>query len=375
MDIDNVGVEKSNTDTKFPSGNKNMASDEISLKDLFLEIGKAFKYLLSKKYIILLIALVGGVCGFFYAKSKKIKYTATTTFYLEGAGGSGSSLLGQYAGLAAMAGISVGGSGDGMFQGDNLFELYKSRTMIEKALLKEVTIGNRKFKLIDRYLSINKIRQSWKGTKLENLTFDLEKRNSFNRLQDSVLKGIVDDINGNYLNVDKPNKQVSIIRVQVTAKNEEFAKDFNEQIVNTVNDFYTQTKTKNSLQNLAILQHQTDSVKRMLNSALYQTVAISDATPNLNPNRQLLRAPAQRSQFNVEANKMILSQLVQNLEVAKISLRKEMPLLQVIDKPLYPLELKKVSAVKWGVLGAVVFSIIGSVGLLIVRFVRSVTKD
>ncbi|WP_342647776.1 lipopolysaccharide biosynthesis protein [Mucilaginibacter sp. CSA2-8R] len=375
MSTDSVGVQKSNTDTKFPSGSKHIASDEISLKDLFLEIGKAFKYLYSKKYIILFVVLLGCVCGFFYAKSKKIKYIATTTFYLEGAGGGGGSLLGQYAGLAAMAGISVGGSGDGMFQGDNLFELYKSRTMIEKALLKEVIVGNRKYKLIDRYISINKLKQGWKGTKLENLSFDLEKRMSFNRLQDSVLKGIVDDINGNYLNVDKPNKQVSIIRVQVTANNEEFAKDFNEQIVNTVNDFYSQTKTKNSLQNLAILQHQTDSVKRMLNSALYQTVAISDATPNLNPNRQLLRAPAQRSQFNAEANKMILSQLVQNLEVAKITLRKETPLLQVIDQPLYPLELKKVSAVKWAILGGIAFGVLSAVGILIVRFVKNVTND
>src|SRR5690606_27628587 len=146
------------------------------------------------------------------------------------------------------------------------------------------------------------------------------------RLQDSVLGRIVEAIDRNYLEVSKPDKNLSIIEVKVQAKDEAFAKVFNNEIVKTVNDFYVQTKTKKSLENLAILQHQTDSVKVVLEGAIYSTAATLDATPNLNPTRQVLRTPVQRSQFSAEANRAILMELIKNLEMAKMALRKETPL-------------------------------------------------
>lgn len=352
------------------------ATDEITFRDILLKIKDIWLYLLSKKIVITALMLIGATAGFFYANSKKTTYTATTTFVLEGAnGGGGGSLLGQYAGLAAMAGIDFGG-GEGMFQGDNILELYKSRAMLEKALLSEVDSSGKKFLLVDKYISINRNKKDWKDVELSKLNFKVAKERPFTRYQDSILNVIVNDINKKYLNVDKPNRQLSIVSVQVTAENESFAKEFNEQIVNTVNDFYTQTKTKKSLENLAILQHQTDSVKRMFNNAIYQTVAVADATPNLNPNKQLLRAPAQRSQFNADANRAILTQLIQNLEVAKITLRKETPLLQIIDKPILPLDVnKKANPVKWAIVGALVFGFLTATLILIRRFFKNVMKE
>lgn len=45
--------------------------------------------------------------------------------------------LSQYASLASMAGIDLGGSSSGgIFQSDNILELYKSRLMIEKSFTK-----------------------------------------------------------------------------------------------------------------------------------------------------------------------------------------------------------------------------------------------
>jgi uncharacterized protein involved in exopolysaccharide biosynthesis len=112
--------------------------DEISLKELILKIKEWVTYLWSKKLIIILAGIIGGVLGLTYAYSRIIVYKATTTFVLEGGEKSGG--LGAYAGLAAMAGIDLGAGGGGIFQGDNILELYKSRAMIEKALLSEVDI-------------------------------------------------------------------------------------------------------------------------------------------------------------------------------------------------------------------------------------------
>ena len=58
-----------------------------------------------------------------------------------------------------------------------------------------------------------------------------------------------------------------------------------------------------------------------------------------------------RNQIDVQTNSAILSQLIAQLEIAKVSLRKETPLLQVIDAPILPLEKIKFSRLKFLILG------------------------
>ncbi len=196
-------------------------------------------------------------------------------------------------------------------------------------------------------------REKQKDGTLNRIDFNLH-NNGFSRLQDSVLDKIVKEVRSNNLAVSKPDKKLSIIEVRIQSTDERFAKEFDDEIVKTVNTFYVQTRTKKAFENLQILQHQTDSIRNVLNGVIYQSVAITDATPNLNPNRQTLRIPAiQKSQVNIEANKAILTQLVQNLELAKLSLRKETPLIQVIDEPILPLDKSKLGKLTAAIIGSI----------------------
>ena len=108
-------------------------------------------------------------------------------------------------------------------------------------------------------------------------------------------------------------------------------------MVKEVSDFYVETKTKKTNTSLEVLQHQTDSVRRALNSALMNVAVSGDATPNLNLARQILRVPSQQKQVDVQANQAILLELVRNLETTKMLLMKETPLIQIIDRPILPL--------------------------------------
>lgn len=220
-------------------------ADEISLKNLILRARDWMRYLCSKWWLILSFGILGAVIGIFYAIRQKPIYKASTTFVLDT--GEKSPGLSAYAGLASAFGIDMGGAG-GIFQGENILELYKSRAMISRALLSTAIFNGKQQMLIDRLVEFRKLKEQWKTKAgLNNIQFNPSDNYPDPRqqiLHDSLLSAIVKEINNGFLEVDKPDKKLNIIEVSVKAPDELFAKAFNEHLVKTVNDFYLQTKQK-----------------------------------------------------------------------------------------------------------------------------------
>ena len=125
--------------------------DEISLIDLWIKAEEWWAYLWKRKGWILTITLLFAIGGYVKAKWAKPSYLATLTFSLEQGGGSSSSL----SSLASQFGYSMGSDGGGMFSGENLLALMKSRRMVEDVLLTPVAVGGDSILLIDQYV------QSW----------------------------------------------------------------------------------------------------------------------------------------------------------------------------------------------------------------------
>jgi hypothetical protein len=326
----------------------NQSVNDISLADVVKKVKGLAQYLRSKLLLIVLMGFMGLILGLIYSIFKKPQYRAVYTFVLEEEEKGG---LGQYAGLASLAGIDVSGGGGGIFHGDNILELYKSRNMISKTLLSTAIFNGKPQKLIDRYVEFNKLREKWEDKPaLKNINFN-ENPDSFSRLQDSIIIDLTNTINKSILNVDKPDKKLSIIEVDVFSKDELFAKEFANNIVNTVNSFYVLTKTKKQLQNATILQKQADSVKAILNSSIVGVASAADASPNANPALSILRVPSQRRQVDVQTSTAVYAEMVKNLELSKIQLRKETPLIQAIDTPVLPLMVSKLGKIKASILG------------------------
>lgn len=355
----------------------NIEDDEVSIKELILNIRGWIVFLWSKWLILLIAGVLGGVMGLCYSLWKKPMYTATTTFVLESSDGGGG--LSQYAGMAAMVGIDLGGGANGIFQGDNIFELYKSRSMLAQTLLSK-TFPDSSELLIERYIAYNKLNEAWKDDPdLAGLDF---RANSATltpktlRLRDSVITAFTNDINNATLKVDKPDKKLSVIQVEVTSPDEIFSKAFNEGIVSNVNEFYIETKTKKSTENIAILEQKIDSVRSEMTGAIYSAARASDATPNLNPTRQSQRTvPSQEAQFSAEANKAILSNLIQNLELSKMKQMQEQPLIQLVDQPVYPLPVDQLGKAKGIVIGGFLFGFLTLLGLVGLRWYRDVMEE
>lgn len=325
---------------------------EIAVSELFYKIRLIPRYLLKNWKILTVMSLLGGITGLGYAIFKKPVYTASSIFVLDD--NNKSDRLGELAGLTSMAGIELGGSSNnGIFTGDNIFELYKSRSMIEKTLLSQTVIEGKSQLLIDRYIDFNNLRSIWKKEDLiDTVTFD-GKSNQFNRIQDSIISDFTILFNKKYLTISKPDKKMSIIKVSISSKDETFAKNFDVKLVETVNEFYTQTKTKRSNNSIKTIQYQLDSVKRVLNNSILGAAAATDNAPNTNPYQSILKVTTQRKQLDVQASAAIYTELVKNLEITKMTLRQETPLIQLIDGPVYPLPVYKIIKYQAALLGLI----------------------
>lgn len=328
-----------------------LEQDEISLKELIQKIKDWFGYLKTQWKIIFTVATLGAIIGFVYAQFQKPTYQATSTFVLEEDKGGGG--LGGAMGLASSFGLDLGGGGGGLFTSSNIIELMKSRLVVEKTLLNPVQVGGKEMSLVDYYIQINQLREAWnEKPSLANLSFPANAdRTKFSLIQDSVLQVISAGLTKNNLTIAQKDKKVSIISLTVKTENELFSKLFCEQLLKETSDFYIETKSKKSRLNVEILQHQADSIRAELNSAITGVAAASDNVYNLNPAFNVKRTPSTRRQVDVQANTAILTQLVAQLELSKVNLRKETPLIQLIDRPILPLEKEKLGRIKSFVLG------------------------
>jgi uncharacterized protein involved in exopolysaccharide biosynthesis len=104
---------------------------------------------------------------------------------------------------------------------------------------------------------------------------------------------------------------------------------------------------------VAILQRQADSIRNELNQAITGVATYTDNTFNLNPALNVNRVPSTKKQIDVQANTAILTQLVTNLEMAKVTLLRETPLIQLIDRPTLPLKKDKPGKAKSLLIGGI----------------------
>jgi hypothetical protein len=327
------------------------SNDEISLKELFQKIKVFSIYLLSKWRIIMLAGIVGAVLGLTYSIVRKPIYTATLTFALEdekSGGGFGGAL-----GLASSFGIDLGTGGGSIFTNANLTELFKSRTMVEETLLTPVTVNGKVISLAEMYIQNKEWRDKWTDNpKFKSIQFLPEtKRKYFTRVHDSILGEIYKDLSKNSLSVAQKDKKISIITMDMASDSELFSMFFCEALAKQVGKFYVTTKRKKDRMNMEILEHQVDSVRSELNRAISGVAIANDNTFNLNPALNVRRAPSVRKQVDVQANTAVLTELVKQSELAKVTLRKETPLIQIIDRPILPLKNDKLGKVKGFVFG------------------------
>jgi hypothetical protein len=340
--------------------------EENTIMDLIPKMRILYFDLKNQRWKLILLVILGGVAGFFYAKSQKPKYTAKLTFALAESGDK----LGSIGSIASQFGIDLmGGGSAGAFSGDNLLELMKSRLLVEKTLLTVVDSAGKPKLLVNQYIDFNKPKKP-KPRKSEDpvpvyFTGNEEKK-GYSLAQDSFLAKISSELTKKNLIVAKIDKKLAIVSVTFTGNDQWFAKNFTQILVQNVTEFYIETKTGQMRKNVKMLEHKVDSVKYALGKAMYGVASEVDGNHFLV--RGVAKVPQAKKQLEIQVLTAMYGELIKNLELSRTLMAKDQPLIQLIDQPRFPLEKKKTSKLIASVIGSFLAFCVAVINLLLLHF-------
>jgi uncharacterized protein involved in exopolysaccharide biosynthesis len=276
----------------------------------------------------LYITLITSALGLLYGKLQPSTFKATSTFIVEDKSGKGG---GGLSGLASQFGIDVGGltgGGAGLFDGDNILEIIKSRAIIEKVLLTkmEEPTSSKGQTIADYYIQIENLAPAFESKKInvKSLNFaSLTEGAKHTVQQDSILYILYSRINKN-LNVEKKNKKSTIITLEVVSGDQVFSKVFAEQVLKQTSDLYVDIKTGNLSRSIEKIQQKADSLQRSLSNIYQNSFQINSSRTEL-------------SNRDKTFSSTLYAEVVKNLETLKLSLINQTPVIQILDTPKFPL--------------------------------------
>ena len=341
-------------------------NNTVALTDIIASAKKFIKFIQSKFKFLGLLIVLGGVLGLAYYFITSPKYQATATFIVEEKS-SGSGL----AGMAGQLGFDISsltGGNAGLFDGDNILEIIKSRNIIESVLLSKVDIAdsaNNKT-LADLYYETSGLKNKLEGKSndLANLNFSSIKNGvGHTILQDSVLYMMIEKINKDNLNVQRTNKKGSIISISTNSTNPQFSKLFSERLLNETSEMYIKIKVGNLSSNINRLQNKADSLQALLNRTSYQSAALN--TFDANEAYKSSAVPEEMSQRDKLVLNTLYAEVVKNVEILRISLINQKPIIQVLDLPKFPLVNQQKSFLIIELIGLLAGLVIGLLYLLL----------
>ena len=310
-----------------------MASTNLTIAKTY--ISTYASYLKSKIRLILLTGVSFALLGLLYAFIKTTKYTARSTFVVEDSksiGGSG--IMGA---LSGQFGSEVLGAlgGSNLLSGENIIELSKSRSLVRQTLL---TAYDSTQSLADVYASTYKLKKKWK--KDSDINIDIKftaNKNTFTRIEDSLLNTLIDKIIKKDIQVFKPDRRLGLFEMDIVMLDEKLANAFCKRLLNKTSELYIQAKTKRLVGNINRLQHLADSLEGHANKKSLEAAASDFSTLDINPQYYEQNVKKTISSRDEMLSSTVYSEVIKNLEISKASLLQETPTIQIIDNPDTPL--------------------------------------
>ena len=305
---------------------------EIEIRDIIITLKEIKQELISRSFkiglFVFLFSLTAVLINFF----QDSRYKAELSFVVEDK--QKSTPLSSVSGLASQFGFDFFSSSNSTFSQANIMELLKSRGVISKTLLR----SNNKKLFIQNYISMYNLDSDWENNKdLEGITF----KNQIDIKHDSIITMIWEKIIEDDISVEIKNDETDIIYLSFKSKEEKFAKLFSENLIDEMSSMYIEYQTKQSTNTIDFLQNRADSVFNELEKAEEEFARVKDI------NQRIIKASGRLKELQLMRSVEVLStmylELIKNIEISKLTLLNQTPIIQVIDRPTLPLEDTKIS--------------------------------
>lgn len=346
-----------------------LLESEVTLLDLIDITSDFFKYLVSKWYWYVLMAVMGLGLVFYKVTTFKPHYTGEIEFVIEaqdGVNDIAGGVLGQL-GLGGRSGINS----------NRVIKIAKSKAILRDVLVRSVVLEQDTVQMMDFVLdSSNLAFLLEENEQLSAVTIDSVQQitDASDRNVNLLVDFIYRHLNGEGLpkllvNYDEDSE---IFSVGVSSWNEllsyELAKAFFEEI----ETFYTDKFNSSQVDYYHSLKNRVDSIYIEQQKAQYRLLKLKDQSDGLY--LQADRAQELRLQQEVSRLSGVYSELFRNLNQAEFSIRNLQPVVVVIDQPVLPLEKSQ-----FNLFIQLVLYVVGAVflltGIFFVMFLWNIMKN
>jgi len=314
---------------------KNLYPGEISIEEFTEKVKAKFNQVRKHWLGILIVSILFGLGGWFYAKQLPEYYAANILFILSSSDKQQSqdNLIAQQLGLG-----QKGSNEEGLYTVQNFLGLLVHSKMIRETLLLPYPTENT-HTFASKYLSLT-------GEKEQRIFTTKEPYNPINKDQISLLRSLAEQIRP-ALVVKPAEDGTSFTQFSGRFENEEFAKYFTESLLNYTLSFYVEGKTKEIKINIRQIEERKDSLLRLLTIKSRRIANQQVQSIDLNPAYSSAMVEGQIMSNEGEFLSKLYAESVASLEVVKSELRQQTPLFTIIEGAEYPLVLEIPARMKW----------------------------
>ena len=314
---------------------KNLYPGEISIEEFTEKVKAKFNQVRKHWMGILIVSILFGLAGWFYARQLPEYYAANILFILSSSDKQQSqdNLIAQQLGLG-----QKGGNGEGLYTVQNFLGLLVHSKMIRETLLLPYPQENT-HTFASKYMALA-------GENGRGIFTTKEPYNSINKEQISLLRSLAEQIRP-ALVVKPAEDGTSFTQFSGRFENEEFAKYFTESLLNYTLSFYVEGKTKEIKNNIRQIEERKDSLLRLLTIKSRRIANQQVQSIDLNPAYSSAMVEGQIMSNEGEFLSKLYAESVASLEVVKSELRQQTPLFTIIEGAEYPLEQEIPARMKW----------------------------
>lgn len=347
-----------------------MNNEPITLGHIKQLIQELINELKHKAKWIFVFALICMSLGLTYAFLKKTRYEAKITFFLN------EKDMPMAGGLAGLAGqfFNMGMNSEWPSE-DKIKDLVFTRRILAQNLFTTIEVNGKKELMVNHFIDVNNFADAFKSdTILADFTyFTSPNPNHLSYKENHALNVIIRFIKeSNMIKVTSTTKETimgnkggGIIGFEVQTKSEVLSKEFAENLLKVLSEFYIKKAVEREQDNYLLLADKCDSLRMVIEEKELELASFNDRS------LALVKSQAGLTKLRLQRDLQILNvmyaEVLKNKEAIKFSLDTQTPIFQIIDAPDYPLNIIKPSKVNSFLIGLVV-GMVCATFFFIIRF-------